>query len=170
MSILEKIENVQNIIPSYWPIGSFIHHNPLKGFEHLHFKDGVKEAKNIFGGKVYMDPIYYINLFNEGKIDKDIFEDNLLYALKQRGLEKYFHFAEKYFLEVSQNWNSIKNILLLDENSIDIELYNYHREKSIYQDRDKWYKSLTKKMTMYELHDALFGTNIKESVHKNTNQ
>jgi uncharacterized protein YbcC (UPF0753/DUF2309 family) len=168
MSILEKLENVQNIIPSYWPIGSFIHHNPLKGFEHLHFKDGVKEAKNIFGGKVYMDPIYYINLFNEGKIDKDIFEDNLLYALKQRGLEKYFHFAEKYFLEVSQNWNSIKNILLLDENSIDIELYNYHREKSIYQDRDKWYQSLTKKMTMYELHDALFGTNIKESVHKNT--
>ena len=37
MSILEKLNAVKDTVPHYWPIGAFIHHNPLKGFEHLNF-------------------------------------------------------------------------------------------------------------------------------------
>ena len=40
MSLLEKLNAVKDTVPHYWPIGAFIHHNPLKGFEHLNFKDG----------------------------------------------------------------------------------------------------------------------------------
>ena len=30
MSILEKLNSVKDTVPHYWPIGSFIHYNPLK--------------------------------------------------------------------------------------------------------------------------------------------
>jgi uncharacterized protein YbcC (UPF0753/DUF2309 family) len=82
MSILEKLNAVKDTVPHYWPIGAFIHHNPLKGFEHLNFKEGLDKAQSIFGGKVYMDPDYYISLYDEGKIKTEQLEKNLLKILK----------------------------------------------------------------------------------------
>jgi len=60
MGIVGKLDAIKSTVPHYWPIGSFIHHNPLKGFEHLNFKDGLEKAQKIYGGKVYMEPSYYI--------------------------------------------------------------------------------------------------------------
>ena len=68
MSILEKLNAIKDTVPHYWPIGAFIHHNPLKGFEGMKFKEGLDKAQSIFGGKAYMDPDYYIERFNDGRI------------------------------------------------------------------------------------------------------
>lgn len=87
MSILEKLNAVKDTVPHYWPIGAFIHHNPLKGFEHLNFKEALDKAQGIFGGKVYMAPSYYINLYNEGKITSIELEKNVLMTLKETPLE-----------------------------------------------------------------------------------
>ena len=77
MIIIDKLDSVKSTIPYYLPIGSFIHHNPLKGFEYRHFKDGLTRAQSVFGGKVYMDSSYYMDLYKQGKIEDLIFEKNI---------------------------------------------------------------------------------------------
>jgi uncharacterized protein YbcC (UPF0753/DUF2309 family) len=167
MSITHHLEKIKDLIPHYWPIGTFIHHNPLKGFEHLHFKEGLREAKRIFGGNVYMEPDYYIKLFNDGKIDEQILGENIAYLLREEGLQEHFDLAKKFLIEVSPKWNSIKNILLQDEKSINMELFHFTKEHSLFHDHHAWLKSITAKMTLYEINDALFDTDETDQVEKN---
>mgnify|MGYP000344726345 CR=1 FL=1 len=123
-----------------------------KGFEHLNFKDGLDKAQSIFGGKVYMDPEYYIGLYNEGKIKTEQLEKNLLKLLKESNLEK----AKKFMLETSPIWNGLRSYEELKVHEIDEVLHTYLEENSIYMNTDAWIESLTEHMTLYEIHDAIF--------------
>ena len=166
MSILEKLNAVKNTVPHYWPIGAFIHHNPLKGFEHLNFKEGLDKAQSIFGGQVYMDPMYYIGLYDEGKVNPQLLEKNLLKVLQEAGLEAYLEEAKTFMLNVSPLWNSLRSYEALKVNDIDQDLHAYLEKCATYDDTDLWIESLTKHMTLYEIHDALFGSSEKELIEK----
>ena len=166
MSIQEKLNAIKDTVPHYWPIGAFIHHNPLKGFEHLNFKEALDKAQSIFGGKVYMDSDYYIALYHEGKIKSEQLEKNLLNSLKESSFEDYTNQAKTFMLEVSPLWNSLRNYEELKINVIDEALHTYLEEKSIYQNKEAWIEKLTKSMTLYEIHDALFDTTEKELIEK----
>ena len=167
MSIIEKLDSVKDTIPHYWPIGSFIHHNPLKGFEDLHFKDGLKKAQSIFGGKVYMDSSYYMGLYEEGKIDSLIFENNIKESLAEKGFDISLEFAKKFLMEVSPKWGSLRIELLSKVEKVDDALYAHLEEHSIFHDKQVWLRQLTKHMTLYEIGDALFGNDNKDSIEKN---
>ncbi|HEY9129817.1 MAG TPA: DUF2309 domain-containing protein [Sulfurovum sp.] len=166
MSILEKLNAVKDTVPHYWPIGAFIHHNPLKGFEHLNFKDGLAKAQSIFGGKVYMDPEYYIALYNEGKIKPELLEKNLLKSLNEADLAEHIEHAKNFMLNISPLWSGLRSYKELKTHDIDEELHAHLEKNSIYNDNEKWIASLTKHMTLYEIHDALFGTSEKELIEK----
>lgn len=166
MSILEKLNAVKDTVPHYWPIGAFIHHNPLKGFEHLNFKEALIKAQSIFGGKVYMDPDYYIALYNEGKVKPEQLEKNLLRSLKASNLEKYANDAKTFMLDISPLWKSLRSYEELKVHEIDEELHMYLEVNSIYMNTEAWIESLTKHTTLYEIHDALFGTSKKELIEK----
>ncbi len=166
MSILQKLDSVKNTVPHYWPIGSFIHHNPLKGFENLHFKDGLKKAQSIFGGHVYMQPSYYLNLYKEGKISSPILEENLKEVLKTDGLEEHYDLAKQCLLEVNPQWNSLRSKADLHMDEIDEDLFTYLDEKFFYHDKEKWMKKLTKHMTLYEVNDILFNREDKDMIEK----
>jgi len=166
MSILEKLNAVKDTVPHYWPIGAFIHHNPLKGFEHLNFKDGLDKAQSIFGGKVYMDSQYYIDLYKDGKVCDKQLEKNLSKALKDNEKEDYLEAAKKFMLNISPKWRGLRSYEELKVATIDDELHTYLENNSIYMDTKAWLKSLTKHMTLYEIHDALFGTSEKELIEK----
>ncbi|MDP3301083.1 MAG: Na-translocating system protein MpsB [Sulfuricurvum sp.] len=167
MSIIEKLNSVKDTVPHYWPIGSFIHHNPLKGFEDLHFKDGLAKAKSIFGGKVYMDSSYYMNLYKEGKIHDSVLESNIKKVLSEKGFDIPWEFAKKFLMEVSPKWSGLRIQLLSKKEKIDNALYAYLENDSIYHDKQEWLDKLTRHMTLYEINDALFGGDDKESVEKN---
>ncbi|NOR55855.1 MAG: DUF2309 family protein, partial [Sulfurovum sp.] len=139
---------------------------PLKGFEHLNFKEGVIKAQETFGGKVYMDPEYYIALYNEGKVASEHLEENLLRPLTEAKLESYASAAKTFMLEISPQWNSLRSYEALKINDIDEELHTYLEEKSIYLNKEAWIASLTEHLTLYEIHDALFGTSEKELIEK----
>ena len=160
MSILEKLNAVKDTVPHYWPIGAFIHHNPLKGFEHLNFKEALDKAQSIFGGKVYMDPDYYVALYDEGKIQDAPLEKNLLRVLQEAKLENHLDEAKKFMLEVSPLWDSYRSYEDLKINEIDEELHTYLEKNSVHISNE------TKHMTLYEIHDALFGTSEKELIEK----
>jgi hypothetical protein len=166
MSILQKLDSVKNIVPHYWPIGSFIHHNPLKGFEDMHFKEALHKAQKIFGGKVYMDSSYFMDLYNQGKIDISSLEANIKQLLDDNNLEIDLEFAKRFLMEVSPQWSSLRIRFLYKEEKIDYALYLQLQANSIYFNEDAWLQQLIKHMTLYEINDALFGSDSKESVEK----
>ena len=166
MSILEKLNAIKDTVPHYWPIGAFIHHNPLKGFEDLNFKEGLDKAQSIYGGKVYMESNYYIDLYNKGKIRVEILERNILKSLKDAKLEHLLKQAQIFMLDISPQWESLRNYEELKVTDIDETLHTYLEEKSIYLQKEAWILSLTKYLTLYEIHDALFETSDKELIEK----
>lgn len=168
MSIVEKLNSVKGTVPHYWPIGSFIHHNPLKGFEDLHFKDAVRKAQSIFGGKVYMDSSYYMELYEKGKIDSSIFENNINKVLSDKGFTIPLEFAKKFLMEVSPKWSSLRIEFLSKQEKIDDALYAHLHQNSIFYDEKAWLDQLIKHMTLYEINDALFDSDIKDGIEKNT--
>eukprot|EP01022_Parablepharisma_sp_SALTPOND_P024056 TRINITY_DN5286_c0_g2_i1.p1 TRINITY_DN5286_c0_g2~~TRINITY_DN5286_c0_g2_i1.p1 ORF type:complete len:1085 (-),score=71.43 TRINITY_DN5286_c0_g2_i1:3686-6940(-) len=167
MSIAQKLESIKDTFPHYWPIGSFIHHNPLKGFEELHFKDGLKKAQEIFGGKTYMDSSYFMELYNKGKIDKTILEENIKNSLESAGFEIPIDIVKKFMMEVSPQWDDLRRRFLYKQERCDDELYSYLKHKSIFEDREKWLDKLIKHLTLYEINDALFGSDESSKIQKN---
>ena len=55
-------------IPLFWPMRSFIHHNPLQGLEKLSFKDAIAEGERLFHGKGFLHRNTYQTYYNEEKI------------------------------------------------------------------------------------------------------
>ncbi len=166
MGIVEKLDAIKGTVPHYWPIGSFIHHNPLKGFEHLRFKDGLSRAKKIYGGKVYMEPSYYLKFYNEGKISHSILESNLKEILEIDGLAEHYDLAMKCLLEVNPLWNHFRSCADSNEHEIDNELLAYLDDEFSYHNRERWLKQITKHMTLYEINDILFHRDDKEVIEK----
>ena len=113
-----------------------------------------------------MDPEYYIELYHEGKVKSEILKKNLLRVLKEEKLEKYIKEAKTFMLEVSPLWDSYRSYEELKVNDIDEELHTYLEETCTCMQRDTWVEKLTKHMTLYEIHDALFGTSEKELIEK----
>ncbi len=57
-------------IPNFWPMRTFIHHNPLFGLEHLNFADAVAEGQRLFHARGYLPRSDYQVYLNEGRIDR----------------------------------------------------------------------------------------------------
>ena len=55
-------------IPLFWPMRSFIHHNPLQGLEKLSFEDAIAEGEKLFHGKGFLHRNSYQTYYNEKKI------------------------------------------------------------------------------------------------------
>jgi len=166
MGIIEKLDSIKNTVPHYWPIGSFIHHNPLKGFEDMNFKDALQKAKKIYGGKVYMEPSYYLKLYREGKIAHSILEENLKEVLIDDKLDEHYDLAMRCLLEVNPEWNRYRSAASSKEHPVDQELLSYLDEEFSYHNKKKWLTRLTKHMTLYEINDVLFNRDDKEVIEK----
>ena len=52
-------------IPLFWPMRSFIHHNPLQGLEKLSFEDAIAEGEKLFHGKGFLHRNAYQTYYNE---------------------------------------------------------------------------------------------------------
>lgn len=56
-------------IPYFWPMRTFIHHNPLYGLEHLPFEQAVHEGKRLFHAGGYLSRSLYQQYLGSGKIE-----------------------------------------------------------------------------------------------------
>jgi uncharacterized protein YbcC (UPF0753/DUF2309 family) len=71
-------------IPRFWPMRTFIHHNPLFGLEHLPFDQAVQQGAHLFHGRGYLPRRSYQRYRSEGKVD-------------DRALRRYLHaFLERH--------------------------------------------------------------------------
>jgi len=75
-------------VPFFWPMRSFIHHNPLHGLEHLPFSEAVDKGSKIFHGRSFLPRSVYQGYLNEGKIDRKKLESIVAeFAESQPGVE-----------------------------------------------------------------------------------
>ena len=56
-------------IPFFWPMRTFIHHNPLYGLEHLPFPEAVREGERLFHARGYLRRQLYQRYLAQGKVD-----------------------------------------------------------------------------------------------------
>lgn len=55
-------------LPLFWPMRTFIHHNPLQGLEKLKFEDAITEGERLFHGKGFLHRNSYQAYYQEGII------------------------------------------------------------------------------------------------------
>ncbi|MBI3606845.1 MAG: DUF2309 domain-containing protein [Nitrospirae bacterium] len=56
------------IIAQYWPMRTFVHHNPLHGLEELHFEEAAQRAHQVLGGKSYLPNEVFRDYVRSGRI------------------------------------------------------------------------------------------------------
>jgi hypothetical protein len=59
------------VLPFFWPMRNFIHHNPLHGLEHLPFEAAVAEAARLFHAHGWLKRQEYQAMLAEGDIDPE---------------------------------------------------------------------------------------------------
>jgi hypothetical protein len=57
-------------IPYFWPMRTFIHHNPLHGLEHLPFEEALGLGAKLFHGRTYLPRVVYQGYLRDGKVEQ----------------------------------------------------------------------------------------------------
>ena len=71
-------------IPFFWPMRTFIHHNPLHGLEHLPFPEAARKGAELFHGRAFLPRPVYQRYLRAGVVD----EKALNQALDAFGAER----------------------------------------------------------------------------------
>ena len=71
LSIRSMIYIAGESIPFFYPMRTFIHHNPLHGFEDLPFEQAAQEGRRLFHGRVFLRRPIYQRYIEQGKVDSD---------------------------------------------------------------------------------------------------
>ncbi|HET6466215.1 MAG TPA: DUF2309 domain-containing protein [Nitrospiria bacterium] len=56
------------IVAPYWPMRTFVHHNPLHGLEDLHFEEAVRRGRRLLGGSGYLSNELFRDYHRSGRI------------------------------------------------------------------------------------------------------
>jgi hypothetical protein len=89
MELRSYVQLAGNAIAQYWPMRTFIHHNPLHGLESLSFEQAVQQGRELFGGRGYLGNDEYRRHVHSGRIT----EQDVRQALEPLVLDKQVSFA-----------------------------------------------------------------------------
>ena len=68
LKIRSMVTMAGEVLPFFWPMRNFIHHNPLHGLEHLPFEQAVAEATRLFHAHGWLRRNEYQRMLAEGEI------------------------------------------------------------------------------------------------------
>ncbi|WP_297887179.1 putative inorganic carbon transporter subunit DabA [Sulfurihydrogenibium sp.] len=102
------LKEASEFLPKYWPLTMFVYHNPLHEFENMHFKEALKVAQDLFDAKVYMPFSYYVDLYREGKVRKDILQQNIDAFLNKNNLQISKYKVRKLMVDIMPTWDEFK--------------------------------------------------------------
>ena len=71
LSIRSMVYVAGEPIPFFWPMRSFIHHNPLHGLESLSFPEAVRTGTKLFHGRGFLPRSDYQRYLAGGKVDEE---------------------------------------------------------------------------------------------------
>ncbi len=68
MELRGVVKLAGEVIGQYWPMRTFVHHNPLHGLEYLPFGEAVRRGKQFMGGDGYLPSRLYRSYLSAGRI------------------------------------------------------------------------------------------------------
>jgi hypothetical protein len=74
LKIRTTVHMAGEVLPFFWPMRSFIHHNPLHGLEHLPFDEAVALASRLFHARGFLPRADYQRFLRDGDIDPAVIE------------------------------------------------------------------------------------------------
>jgi len=72
--LAHTLHELKHFLPAQQALKDFIHHNSLHAFQHMKFYDAIFKASRIFGFQVHLQLKEYRQLYQSGRIRKDILE------------------------------------------------------------------------------------------------
>ncbi len=75
LKIRSMVTMAGEVLPFFWPMRNFIHHNPLHGLEHLPFEQAVAAATKLFHARGYLNRTEYQQLLASGSIEREVLQD-----------------------------------------------------------------------------------------------
>lgn len=69
LKIRSMVTMAGEVLPFFWPMRNFIHHNPLHGLEDLPFEQAVAEASRLFHARGWLRRTEYQRMIADGDID-----------------------------------------------------------------------------------------------------
>lgn len=83
LKIRSMVHMAAEPIPNFWPMRTFIHHNPLHGLEDLPFPEAVERGETLFQGRGFLPRVDYQRLLAQGRVDRAALEDGIQTALTE---------------------------------------------------------------------------------------
>lgn len=68
MELRALVRLASEVVGYYWPMRTFVHHNPLHGLEDLPFEKAVSQGRRLLGGKGYLSNQMYREYYRSGRI------------------------------------------------------------------------------------------------------
>lgn len=76
-----KIRTIAHVagepIPFFWPMRTFIHHNPLYGLEHLPFEEAVAEGERLFHARGYLPRATQQRYLADNRVDRAVLAEQV---------------------------------------------------------------------------------------------
>ena len=112
------LHKLKHYLPSQAPLKDFIHHNTLHAFQNESFFNGLHQASELFGYKVFLQLGEYRELFSKGKIDKQILDTliNKEFGSDNSLLWNYNLIEKKYDTSLSSRIGSLRAHWKMDYN------------------------------------------------------
>ena len=68
MALRSQVKLASEIVAPYWPMRTFIHHNPLHELESHSFHEAVQRGQQLLGGRGYLPNEHYRLYYRQGRI------------------------------------------------------------------------------------------------------
>ncbi len=83
------LHELSHFLPSQSSLKDFIHHNSLHAYQHMKFYDAIFKASDIFGYQVTLELKEFRELYQKGRIKKEVLENIILKRHGAAHLEKW---------------------------------------------------------------------------------
>jgi uncharacterized protein YbcC (UPF0753/DUF2309 family) len=104
-------------VPFFWPMRSFIHHNPLHGLEQLPFDEAVEKGTRLFHARGFLPRAAYRRYLDSGQVDRSVLERGVRQFIAEQPASLQFKpldgraFLHSYDYRVDPKRRLLENII-----------------------------------------------------------
>ncbi len=151
-------------VPFFWPMRSFIHHNPLHGFERLPFGQAVEKGGQLFHARGYLPRRDYQRYLAEGQVDVDTLHADVQRFVDDHGVSLPLDTAAWLMAELTRREEPVFEALeIADSEMVHAQLHGSEPDVptvSAEQASDELAQRLLDQRPLYEAFDDLFGSSV----------